>query len=97
METTASAKPRETLRTLPGDDVRQIMWRYQDRYDLQMLVQAARGVARGLVARLVAQGAPAAVLDDADLLRRTGLLHAHRHVHAHGEVHSHPHSHHDRQ
>jgi len=45
------------LRTLPGDDVRQIMWRYADRYDLQMLVQAARSVARGLVARLVAEGA----------------------------------------
>jgi alkylation response protein AidB-like acyl-CoA dehydrogenase len=57
METTAPARPRETLKTLPGDDVRQIMWRYQDRYDLQMLVQSARGVARGLVARLVAQGA----------------------------------------
>src|ERR1017187_1227255 len=57
METPAPAKPRETLRTLPGDDVRQIMWRYQDRYDLQMLIQATRGVARGLVARLVAQGA----------------------------------------
>ena len=57
METTASSTPRETLKTLPGDDVRQIMWRYQDRYDLQMLVQAVRSVARGLVARLVAQGA----------------------------------------
>ena len=57
METTASSTPRETLKTLPGDDVRQIMWRYQDRYDIQMLVQSVRGVARGLVARLVAQGA----------------------------------------
>jgi len=47
----------ESLRTLPGDDVRQIMWRYADRWDLQMLVQSARQVARGLVARLVAQGA----------------------------------------
>lgn len=46
-----------TLTTLPGDDVRQIMWRYADRYDLQMLVQAARQVARGPIARLVAQGA----------------------------------------
>jgi cobalt/nickel transport system ATP-binding protein len=45
--------------------------------------------------RLVAQGAPAAVLGDFDLLRRTGLLHAHRHTHASGEVHSHPHRHHD--
>ncbi len=47
----------EMLRTLPGDDVRQIMWRFADRYDLQMLVQSSRAVARGPVARLVADGA----------------------------------------
>jgi alkylation response protein AidB-like acyl-CoA dehydrogenase len=46
----------QTLTTLPSDDVRQIMWRFADRYDLHMLVQAARGVARGPVARLVAAG-----------------------------------------
>jgi alkylation response protein AidB-like acyl-CoA dehydrogenase len=57
MATTTEASPRESLKTLPGDDVRQIMWRYQDRYDLQMLVQSVRSVARGVVARLVAQGA----------------------------------------
>lgn len=45
-----------TLETLPGDDVRQIMWRYADRYDLAMLVQSSRAVARGPVARLVAEG-----------------------------------------
>jgi len=45
------------LSTLPGDDVRQIMWRIADRFDLQMLVQSARVVARGPVARLVADGA----------------------------------------
>jgi alkylation response protein AidB-like acyl-CoA dehydrogenase len=45
-----------TLATLPGDDIRQIMWRFADRYDLQMLVQSARAVARGPVARLVAEG-----------------------------------------
>jgi alkylation response protein AidB-like acyl-CoA dehydrogenase len=45
------------LATLPGDDVRQIMWRFADRYDLQMLVQSVRAVARGPVARLVAEGA----------------------------------------
>jgi len=49
-------KKREILRALPGDDVRQIMWRYADRYELQMLVQSARQVARGPVARLVAEG-----------------------------------------
>src|SRR5512145_1918031 len=46
----------ETLRTLPGDDVRQIMWDFAERYDLQMLVQSTRGVARGPVARLAAGG-----------------------------------------
>jgi alkylation response protein AidB-like acyl-CoA dehydrogenase len=36
--------------------VRQIQWRFSDRFDLQMLVQSARGVARGTVAQLVAAG-----------------------------------------
>jgi len=58
MATPSVEKPTfETIRTLPGDDVRQILWRYSDRYDLQMLVQSVRSVARGLVARLVAEGA----------------------------------------
>lgn len=47
----------ERLRTLPGDDVRQIMWRFADRYDLQMVVQSSRSVARTTAARLVADGA----------------------------------------
>ncbi|WP_243546966.1 acyl-CoA dehydrogenase family protein [Pseudodesulfovibrio tunisiensis] len=46
-----------TLRTLPGDDVRQIMWRFADRFDLQMTVQSARNIARSVVAKLVAEGA----------------------------------------
>jgi len=46
----------KTMLTLPGDAVRQIQWRFSDRFDLQMLVQSARGVARGVVARLVAAG-----------------------------------------
>src|SRR3974390_344103 len=49
-------KPRATLQTLPGDDLRQILWRFADRYDLAMLAQSARTVARGPVARLVAEG-----------------------------------------
>ncbi len=57
MATTAAKPEIQSLRTLPGDDVRQILWRYADRYDLQMLVQSSRSVARGLVARLVAEGA----------------------------------------
>jgi len=46
----------KTMLTLPGDAVRQILWRYAERYDLQMLAQSARAVARGTVARLVASG-----------------------------------------
>lgn len=47
----------ELMSTLPGDDIRQIMWRFSDRYELQMVVQSARSLARGVVARLVANGA----------------------------------------
>src|SRR5208337_2731491 len=53
---TVAVSETKTMLTLPGDAVRQILWRYADRFDLQMLVQSARGVARGTVARLVAAG-----------------------------------------
>jgi alkylation response protein AidB-like acyl-CoA dehydrogenase len=56
MPVAADTKATPTLQTLPGDDLRQIMWRFADRYDLAMLVQSTRTVARGPVARLVAQG-----------------------------------------
>ncbi len=56
MATSAEAPARETLKTLPGDAVRQIMWRFSDRFDVQMLIQSSRSVARGVVARLVADG-----------------------------------------
>jgi alkylation response protein AidB-like acyl-CoA dehydrogenase len=45
-----------TMLTLPGDSVRQLQWRFADRFDLQMLVQSAREVARTTVARMVAAG-----------------------------------------
>ena len=53
---TVTSHKLESLRTLPSDAVRQIQWNFADRYDLQMLVQSARTVARGPVAKLVAQG-----------------------------------------
>jgi alkylation response protein AidB-like acyl-CoA dehydrogenase len=56
MENTLESAPLAGLTTLPTDEVRQIMWRFADRYELHMLVQATRGVARGPVARLVASG-----------------------------------------
>ena len=57
METHAESEAPAPLRALPGDDVREIMWRFADRYELRMLVQSTRSVARGPVARLVAAGA----------------------------------------
>ncbi|MGA2865894.1 MAG: acyl-CoA dehydrogenase family protein [Verrucomicrobiota bacterium] len=56
MPAAADTQSTPTLQTLPGDDLRQLMWRFADRYDLAMLVQSARSVARGPVARLVAAG-----------------------------------------
>ena len=53
---TANSVHLETVRTLPTDAARQVQWGFADRFDLQMLVQATRAVARGPVARLVANG-----------------------------------------
>jgi len=55
MGTASSIRP-EVLHTLPSDAARQLQWGFSDRYDLQLLVQSARAVARGPVARLVASG-----------------------------------------
>lgn len=57
MESPTTAPTIPTLQTLPGDGVRQILWGFAERYDLAMLVQSTRGVARGPVARIVAEGA----------------------------------------
>jgi alkylation response protein AidB-like acyl-CoA dehydrogenase len=45
-----------TLQTLPSDQLRALQWRFADRFDLTMLIQSVRPVARGPVARLVAEG-----------------------------------------
>jgi alkylation response protein AidB-like acyl-CoA dehydrogenase len=55
--TAAGRGSADTIRTLPADEARAIMWRFADRFDLQMLVKSARGVARGVAAKLVAAGA----------------------------------------
>ena len=47
---------RPTMKMLPGDEVRQLMWRFAESYDIQMAVAGARSVARGTVAKLVADG-----------------------------------------
>ena len=48
--------PSPTLQTLPSDQLRALQWRFAERFDLTMLIQSVRPVARGPVARLVAQG-----------------------------------------
>jgi alkylation response protein AidB-like acyl-CoA dehydrogenase len=50
---------RGTLRTLPGDFARQIMWRFGDRQGAQLrrLIRTARALARHRVAGIVRQGA----------------------------------------
>jgi len=53
---TATRHKLEMLRTLPSDAARQIQWSFADRYELQMLVQSVRAVARVRLLRLVAQG-----------------------------------------
>lgn len=55
MATAAISRANQML-TLPTDAIRQLQWRFSDRFDLQMLVQSARSVARGTVARMVAAG-----------------------------------------
>jgi len=56
MASTAAPTSADLMQTLPSDAARRIQWRFADRYDLQMLVQSTRSVARGPVARLVAGG-----------------------------------------
>lgn len=43
--------------------------------------------------QLAAEGPPAEILKNSELLDRTNLIHVHRHRHASGEIHSHPHLH----
>jgi len=80
---TASPVQPETLRALPSDAARQVQWLFSDRFDLQMLVQSTRAVARGPVARLVANGgrnshewteAKAALLEAFDSAGITGVF-----------------------
>lgn len=52
----SATDPVASLQTLPSDQLRALQWRFADRYDLMMIVQTVRPIARGPVAQLVAQG-----------------------------------------
>jgi alkylation response protein AidB-like acyl-CoA dehydrogenase len=56
MDTTIGPGASAASAPLPGDEARRIMWRFAGRADVHRLVGAARDVARGPVARLVAAG-----------------------------------------
>jgi hypothetical protein len=45
MEAIVSEKAPSVLTGFPGDDIRQMMWCFVDRYELHTLVQSVRGVA----------------------------------------------------
>jgi len=62
-------------------------------HDLDIVEDVADRVMVLQQGRLAAQGTPAEILGDFDLLRRCGLVHAHRHVHEDGSVHLHHHVH----
>ena len=64
-------------------------------HDLNILEEIADHCFVFRAGRVAAEGTPAEILDNEELLRQTGLLHSHRHIHKSGEVHSHPHRHHD--
>lgn len=62
-------------------------------HDLDIVADIADRVLVLAEGRLVAEGTPANILADSDLLKKTHLAHAHWHLHANGEVHAHPHAH----
>lgn len=62
-------------------------------HDLDIVEDISEHVVVMAGGRVVAEGAPEAILGDAELLRRTGLLHAHLHRHGGATFHAHPHRH----
>ena len=56
MTVLTETETRPTLRNLPGDELRRVLWRFSDRPELHDVVRQTRATARGPVARLVAQG-----------------------------------------
>jgi cobalt/nickel transport system ATP-binding protein len=62
-------------------------------HDLDIVGDIADHVVVLAAGRLAAEGPPAQILSDVDLLRRTHLAHSHWHVHPGGPAHAHHHLH----
>src|SRR6202161_3554890 len=98
-EPTAALDPRSQSQLIDllvewGGGAKSVITATHDLRDLEDIADRCYVLDAG---RLVAECSPAEVLHDQDLLRRTNLVHAHRHRHPTGEVHSHPHIHGDAQ
>jgi cobalt/nickel transport system ATP-binding protein len=96
-EPTAALDPRSQSQLIDllvewGGGVKSVITATHDLRDIEDIADRCFVLDAG---QLVAERIPAEVLRDADLLRRTNLIHAHRHRHASGEIHSHPHLHRD--
>jgi len=94
-EPTAALDPRSQSQLIDllvewGGGAKSVITATHDLRDLEDIADCCYVLDTG---QLVAEGPPAEVLRDADLLRRTNLVHAHRHRHDRGEIHSHPHWH----
>jgi cobalt/nickel transport system ATP-binding protein len=94
-EPTASLDPRSQSQLIDllvewGGGAKSVIVATHDLGDLEDIADRCFVLDGG---RLVAEGAPADVLGDRELLERTNLVHEHRHRHSTGKVHSHPHVH----
>lgn len=94
-EPTAALDPRSQSQLIDllvewGGGAKSVITATHDLGDLEDIADRCYVLDAG---ELVAEDTPAEILRDRDLLRRTNLIHAHRHRHPGGEVHSHPHLH----
>jgi cobalt/nickel transport system ATP-binding protein len=94
-EPTAALDPRSQSQLIDwlvewGGGVKSVIIATHDLRDLEDIADRCYVLDGG---RVVAEGLPADVLRDRELLERTNLVHAHRHRHGAGAMHSHPHTH----
>ena len=94
-EPTAALDPRSQSHVIDllvewGGGAKSVITATHNRADLEDIADRCLVLDGG---RVVAEGAPAEILRDRELLERSNLVHAHRHKHRSGDVHSHPHVH----